>query len=145
NTRLGVDQIYVRAKRYVRRRVMLVLKVIDRKGLLRINCTVMHSLSPKQHKTIELSHNRKAAIDGERRPGDERGFVTGKPENRPGNLLRPRPATEQRRGLALGLERLDVLAGGLGFRDMEVGQRRAGTDCVDAYAVRHFLEGERAR
>src|SRR5262249_54969714 len=89
------------------------------------------------HKTA-LSHNREAAIDGE-------SFVAGKPENRPGDLLRPRPTAEQRRGLPLGLERLDALAGGLGLRDMEIGQRRAGTDRVDAYAVRHFLEGERAR
>src|SRR5262245_31719942 len=95
--------------------------------------------------TSALSHNRKAAIDGERRPGDERGFVAGEPENRPSDLLRHRPASEQRRGLALALERVDALAGGPGFRDMEVGQRGPGTDRVDPYAVRHFLEGERPR
>ena len=37
-----------------------------------------------------------------------------------------------------------LLPAALAF-EMEVGQRRAGTDRVDAYAVRHFLEGERAR
>src|SRR4029077_11902818 len=93
----------------------------------------------------EPSHNGKTAIDGERRSGDERGLVAGKPENRPSNILWRRPRAEQRCRLALGLERLDALARGLGFRDMEVGQRRARTDRVDAYAVRHFLEGERAR
>src|SRR5262245_44601264 len=91
-----------------------------------------------------LSHNGKPAIDGERRPGDERGFVAGKPENRPGNLLRRRPAAEERGGLALDFEHLDVLAGGLGLGDMKVGQRRAGTDGVDANPVHRFFEGERA-
>src|SRR5262249_56201241 len=74
----------------------------------------------RHHKTAQ-SHNREAAIDGERRAGNERSFVAGKPENRPGDLLRPRPTAEQRRGLPLGLERLDVLAGGLGLPAMEIG------------------------
>src|SRR5262249_24205432 len=97
-----------------------------------------------KHPTTELSHNRKAAIDGQRRAGKDRGVVAGEPENRPSNLLRRRPAAEERCGLALGLERLDSFAGGLALGDMKVGQRRAGTDGVDANPVRHFFEGERA-
>src|SRR5262249_41974895 len=56
----------------------------------------------RHHKTAQ-SHNREATIDGERRSGNERSFVAGKPENRPGDLLRPRPAAEQRRGLPSAL------------------------------------------
>src|SRR5260370_1219209 len=97
----------------------------------------------KTKQKIEPSHDGKAAIDGERRPGDERGFVAGEPQNRPSNLLRRRPAPEQRCRLARGLQRLDARAGALGFRDMEVGQLRAGTDRVDGSAVRHVLEGGR--
>src|SRR5438093_12407562 len=76
--------------------------------------------------TPSALHDRQAAVDHQRRAGDERGLVAGEPEDRPGDLFGRGPAPEQRAVAAFGLQRLDALAGGRSPRDVEVGQRRAG-------------------
>ena len=43
------------------------------------------------------------------------------------------------------LELLDAFAGGLGTLDMEIGQRRARRDGIDADSVYRLLTGERPR
>src|SRR5205085_53819 len=80
-----------------------------------------------------------AAVDHQRRAGDEGGFIRGEPEDGIRDLDRVGPATEKRGVLPLCLQFLDALAGGHRAVHVEVGERGAGPHHVDAHAVARLL------
>ncbi len=95
-----------------------------------------------QEEGAALDHEA-SAIDHEHRAGDVGSLVGGKPQDRPGDLARIGPASEQALARRVRVEILLRAAGGGGAAQMERGQRRARAHRIDANAVPRLLEGER--